>query len=125
MTPTKGELLRFFGRNRDPATLSQREWDRFIRAWREGKVGPSGLPVSDRTVERDLKLPLVVLNWAAWSRNEAGRLLLDSNPLKGLRVPWEKNPARVVLSQAEYEAPAGVRRDRLTLSCGARARPFH
>ena len=54
VTPTKGEhtqrhdkiamrmFLRFFGKDRDPATLSQRDWDRFIRARRAGKVGPSG-----------------------------------------------------------------------------------
>ncbi len=116
VTPTKGErsqkydrgaldmFLRFFGKDRRPATLSQRDWDRFIRARRVGRVGLSGLPVSDRTVERDLRFLLAVLNWAARSRNEAGGLLLDSNPLKGLRVPREKNPTRVVLSQAEYEA---------------------
>ena len=97
-------FLRFFGRNRDPATLSQRDWDRFIRARRAGEVGPSGLPVSDRTVERDLRFLLAILNWGTRSRNEAGGLLLDSNPLKGLSVPREKNPNRVVLSQAEYEA---------------------
>ena len=116
VTPTKGKgtreydrtalemFRRFFGNDRKPATLSQRDWDRFIRARREGKVGPSGLPVSDRTVARDLRLVLAVLNWATRSRDEAGGLLLDSNPLKGLRVPREKNPTRVVLSQAEYEA---------------------
>ena len=116
VTPTKGErsrkydqaasemFLRFFGKDRKPATLSQRDWDRFIRARREGRCGLSGLPVSDRTVERNLRFLLAVLNWAARSRNEAGGLLLDSNPLKGLRVPREKNPTRVVLSQAEYEA---------------------
>ncbi len=116
VTPTKGErsqkfdrgalemFLRFFGKDRKPATLSQRDWDRFIRARRAGRVGLSGLPVSDRTVERDLRFLLAVLNWAARSRNEAGGLLLDSNPLKGLRVPREKNPTRVVLRQAEYGA---------------------
>ena len=116
VTPTKGErsrkydraalamFLRFFGKDRKPATLSQRDWDRFIRARRAGRAGPSGSPVSDRTVERDLRFLLAVLNWAARSRNEAGGLLLDSNPLRGLRVPREKNPNRVVLSQAEYEA---------------------
>jgi len=116
VTPTKGGrsqkydrgalqmFLRFFGKDRRPATLSQRDWDRFIRARRAGRVGLSDLPVSDRTVERDLRFLLAVLNWAARSRNEAGGLLLDSNPLKGLRVPREKNPTRVVLSQAEYEA---------------------
>ena len=116
VTPTKGGrsqkydrgalqmFLRFFGKDRRPATLSQRDWGRFIRARRAGRVGLSGLPVSDRTVERDLRFLLAVLNWAARSRNEAGGLLLDSNPLKGLKVPKEKNPTRVVLSQAEYEA---------------------
>ena len=97
-------FLRFFGPNRKPATLSQRDWDRFIRARRSGKVGPSGRPVSDRTVEYDLRFLLAVLNWAAKSRDEEGRLLLESNPLRGLKVPKEKNPTRVVLTQAEYEA---------------------
>ncbi len=122
VTPTKGErsqkydrgalqmFLRFFGKDRRPATLSQRDWDRFIRARREGRVGPSGLPVSDRTVERDLRFLLAVLNWAARSRNEAGGLLLDSNPLKGLRVPRERNPTRVVLSDEEYRALLKVSR---------------
>ena len=60
VTPTKGErsrmhdraatrmFLQFFGRDRKPASFSQRDWDRFIRARRSGKVGPSGRPVSDR-----------------------------------------------------------------------------
>ncbi|MDE2795979.1 MAG: site-specific integrase, partial [Gemmatimonadota bacterium] len=116
VTPTKGEgsreydraalemFRRFFGRDRKPTTLSQRDWDRFIRARRAGKVGPSGRAVSDRTIKRDLRFLLAVLNWAARSRDEAGGLLLDSNPLKGLRVPRQKNPTRVALSQAEYDA---------------------
>jgi len=116
VTPTKGAhtrghdraamlmFLRFFGRNRDPATLSRRDWDRFIRARRAGRIGPSGKPVSDRTVEYDLKFLIAVLNWAAKSRDERGRLLLDSNPLKGLRTPTEKNPTRVVLAEEEYRA---------------------
>ena len=116
VTPTKGEhtrghdraathmFLRFFGRNRDPATLSQRDWDRFIRERRAGRIGPSGRPVSDRTVEYDLKFLIAVLNWAARSRDERGHPLLDRNPLRGLRTPTEKNPTRVVLSEDEYRA---------------------
>ena len=65
---------------------------------------PSGRPVSDRTIERDLRFLLAVLNWAARSRDEEGSMLLDSNPLKGLKAPKEKNPNRVLLTQAEYEA---------------------
>ena len=115
VSPTKGEhtrkydpvatemFLGFFGRDRKPATLSQRDWDRFIRDRRSGRVGPSGKPVSDRTIERDLKFLIAVFNWAAKSRDEHGRLLLESSPLRGLKVPKEKNPTRVVLTQAEYE----------------------
>ena len=122
VTPTKGAhsrghdraamrmFLRFFGRNRDPATLSQRDWDRFIRERRAGRTGPSGKPVSDRTVEYDLKFLIAVLNWAAKSRDERGRLLLDSNPLRGLRTPTEKNPTRVVLAEQEYRALLKVSR---------------
>ncbi len=122
VTPTKGRhsrrhdraamrmFLRFLGRNRDPATLSQRDWDRFIRARRAGRVGPSGKPVSDRMVEYDLKFLIAVLNWAARSRDEQGRLLLDRNPLKGLRKPTEKNPNRAVLAEDEYQALLKVSR---------------
>ena len=97
-------FLQFFGPDRSPATLSQRDWDRFIRERRAGRVGASGKPASDRTVGYDLRILLAILNWAAKSRDERGRLLLDSNPLKGLRVPMEKNPTRVVLSDEEYDA---------------------
>ena len=122
VTPTKGwhsrghdraamrMFLRFFRRNRDPATLSQRDWDRFIRERRAGRIGPSGKPVSDRTVEYDLKFLIAVLNWAAKSRDEQGRLLLDRNPLRGLRTPTEKNPNRVVLAEEEYRALLEVSR---------------
>ena len=116
VTPTKSErsrrydraamkmFLRFFGKDRNPATLSKRDWDRFIRERRSGKVGSSGRPVGDRMIEFDLKFLIAVLNWAAKSRDEQGCLFLDSNPLKGLKTPTEKNPTRVVLTEEEYQA---------------------
>jgi len=97
-------FLGFLGRDRDPATLSQRDWDHSIRERRAGRIGPSGRPVSDRTIEHDLKFLIAVLNWAERSRDEQGRLLLDRNPLKGLTKPTEKNPSRVVLTEDEYQA---------------------
>ena len=103
-------FLKFFGRDRRPETLSQRDWDRFIRERRAGTVGPSGKPVGDRMIESDLTFLMAVLNWAARSRDEEGRLLLDRNPLKGLRKPVEKNPNRVVLTEEEYQALLGVSR---------------
>ena len=120
VTPTKGKrtrerdrvvtamFLRFFGRDRDPATFSQRDWDRFIRARRAGRAGPSGKPVGNRTIEWDLTFLVAVFNWAERSKDERGRPLLDRNPLKGLRKPREKNPARVVLSEDQYRALLAV-----------------
>ncbi len=116
VTPTKGKRTRerdgvatrmfldFFGRDRDPATFSQRDWDRFIQARRAGRAGRSGRPVGNRTIEWDLTFLMAVLNWAERSKDERGRPLLDRNPLKGLRKPREKNPARVVLTEDEYRA---------------------
>ena len=103
-------FLDFLGRDRRPGTLSRRDWDRFIRARRVGRVGPSGQPVSDQTIHGDLTFLMAVLNWAARSRDEHGRLLLDRNPLKGLRKPVEKNPVRVVVTDKEYRALLKVSR---------------
>ena len=97
-------FLRFFGKHRKAATLSQRDWDRFIRARRAGRAGGSRRPVSERTIEHDLKLLLAVLNWATKARDEEGRLLMESNPLRGLKLPKQKNPTRVLLTDAEYDA---------------------
>ncbi len=122
VTPTKAEtsqrsdraatrmFLRFFGPARNPATLSRRDWDRFIRARRAGRIGPSGKPVSDRTIEYDLKFLRAVFNWAGNSRDEQGRLLLDPNPLRGLKAPTAKNPTRVILPEEEYQLLPGVSR---------------
>ena len=122
VTPSKTERVRhrdriatrmfldFLGRDRRPETLSQRDWDRFIRERRAGRIGPSGKRVSNRTIELDLKFLLAVLNWATKSRDEEGRLLLDANPLRGLKTPKEKNPTRVVLSEEEYQAMLGISR---------------
>ena len=71
-------FLGFFGRRRYPATLSQRDWDRFIRERRSGRVGHSGKPASNTTITADLAFLVTVLNGAARSRNKQGRLLLQA-----------------------------------------------
>ena len=101
-------FLGFFGGQRSPATLSQRDWDRFIRERRSGRVGRSGKPASNTTIAADLAFLVMVLNWATRSRDEQGRLFLQSNPLKGLRKPVRKNPRRVLVTEPEYKALLGV-----------------
>ena len=104
-------FLRFFGGNRNPATLSQIDWDRFIRERRSGRTGHSGKPASNTTIAGHLSFLISVLNWATRSRDEQGRLFLQSNPLKGLKKPVEKNPKRVLMTGPEYQALLRVPRE--------------
>ena len=101
-------FLSCFGGHRNPATLSQIDWDRFIRERRSGTIGHSGKLVSNSTIAGDLAFLITVLNWATRSRDDQGRLFLQSNPLKGLKKPVQKNPKRVVITEPEYQALLGV-----------------
>ena len=94
----------FLGPDREPMTLSLKEWNHFIKSRTEGRAGMGGEPVRARAVQRDLRFLLGVLNWAVLRGDGHGVTLLERNPLKGLRLPKEKNPQRVVLAKEEYEA---------------------
>jgi len=97
---------REFGADRDPMTLSRREWDRFILGRRRGLIVPvgckKGRPVRDRAVGYDLRFLLAVLNWATTVGDGEGSALLDRNPLKGLPIPSEKNPERRIVTDEQY-----------------------
>ena len=125
VTPTKHErtqrhdgmasrlFLQAFGESRDPRTLDRRDWDRFIRDRLSGRLHPSGRKqqVGPRTVQRDLKWLLAVLNWATVAGDGRGNALLERNPLRGLALPREKNPARPTISQERYIAMLQVAAD--------------
>lgn len=116
VTPEKGDRSRkhdrtaiamfrdFLGEPREPESISQRDWDRFIKLRGNGTVGPSGRSVGPRTIERDLRLLKAVFNWAERSKTDDGRPMLGRNPLTGMKTPREKNPRRLTLSSPEYEA---------------------
>lgn len=123
VTPEKGERTRkhdkaaskmferYFGADRNPATLNLVDWERFIRDRQTGRIGPGEPPwkaVSARTVERDLRFLLAVMNWATMAGDGQGGVLLERNPLKGYKAPKEKNPLRVKLSDEEYKALLAV-----------------
>jgi integrase len=101
-------FLRFFGPQCKPASLNRRDWDRFIMERLAGRIRPAVQQregkVKARIVEYDLRFLLGVLNWATVSRDHAGNLLLNANPLKGLKVPKEEAPNRPIVSEEQYRS---------------------
>jgi integrase len=100
-------FCRYLGVDRDPASLSRRDWDRFVVARRRGIVCPAGANhankrVRDRVIAYDLRYLLSVLNWATVVGNGRGGALLDRNPLRGLPLPREESPLRPVLVAEQY-----------------------
>lgn len=106
---------RYFGRDHAILRLDRRDYDRFVRDRRGGRIGPakrrreSG--VGNRIIEQDLRLLSAIFNWARMATDDRGELLLERNPFKGFPLPKEKNPRRVVLSHEEYEALLTISRD--------------
>ena len=106
VTPTKSErsrrydrvamkmFVKVFGRHRKPATLSQRDWDRFIRARRAGKVGPSKLKGRCPTVRSNTTLDSCSQSSTGPPSRGTRKDGSSSNPipLRGLKLPKEKNP---------------------------------
>lgn len=76
----------------------------------EGEIDPR-TPVSDRTVERDLRFLRAVCRWATEYRTSDGRLLLEADPTRGLEVPENRNPKRPVATHDRVEAIRQVYRD--------------
>jgi integrase len=100
-------FCRFLGRDRDPRTLSRRDWDRFIAARRRGLVTPAGVNhvdkrVRDRVIAYDLRYLLAILNWATLAGDSQGSVLLERNPLRGLPLPREESPHRPVIVAEQY-----------------------
>jgi len=93
-------FLRYLGSDRVVKTLSLRAWDGFIRERSSGRL--TGRVVGPRTVARDLKWLLAVMNWAVMAGDGRGRFFLERNPLKGLSTPKETGPNRPVLSAERY-----------------------
>jgi len=87
--------------------LSRRDWDRFVAARRAGRVvtehGTKDRVVGDRIIAYDLKFLLAVFAWAAVAGDGEGRSLLERNPFKGLPLPNEDSPRRVVVTAEEYQ----------------------
>ena len=111
-----------FPPTRKASTLNLGDWNGFIRARREGRVGPPTTirkaqelrcgceefpPIGDRQIEYDLRFLWAVLNWATKNGDDQGILFLARNPLaqfvQARDWPRERNPERPSLSTEQYE----------------------
>ena len=104
----------FLGKNRPVATLSWRDFDKFSTARAGGAIGSGSgpwKPVEPRTVQKDLSFLSSVLNWATTAGDGRGGFLMDRNPMKGYKLPREKNPRRVVIADDEYSALLAISKE--------------
>ena len=100
-------FMSYFRSDRVASTLSLRDWERFIQDRKSGRFGPGSGPwksVGNRTVQKDLSFLRSVLTWATLAGDGRGGVLLERDPLKGFKLPKEKNPLRLALSDEEYQA---------------------
>jgi integrase len=118
VTPRKGDrqrryeqaasemFMRYFGRTCKTSALNIRDWERFISDRNHGRVGPASgrkCSVGNRTIQMDLSFLRCVLTWATRAGDGHGGILLDRDPLRGLKLPREKNPRRITLLAEEYQ----------------------
>lgn len=103
-------FCRYFGPEKEAATLNRSDWDRFGQDRASGAIDQRGRDVSEsdrssvkpNTVRRDLQGLRAVLNWAVQAD------LLDANPTTGYPLPTEKNPRRPRLTEERYQAMLAV-----------------
>ena len=101
---------------KDMCKLNREEWERFIRLRRSGEIDARGnvIPegkrreVRDRSVASDLEWLRGVILWAMSWQDENGHYVMQSNPVRGYKIPKEKNPRRPVATQDRYEATRAV-----------------
>ncbi len=95
-------MIEFLRAERDVLSLSDSDIERYKQARLRGEYGPNGQGVRARAIEADLVALRTMLNWATRHRNGRGRPLLEYNPLRGVKLPSEKNPRRPIETYDRY-----------------------
>jgi len=104
---------RVLGAEKDPHKITRAEWEGFMQSRSAGEIDSRGRPkghedfngrgeVGPRSVERDLRFLLAVLNWGTDWRTSDGYLLRE-NVCRGYPVPKEKNPSRPVATDERVQ----------------------
>ena len=96
------QVISFLGRDRDVKTIAPSDVQRYVEARMSGQCGSSGKPVRARAAAADLVAVNVMLNWATRERRGDGTPLLAHNPMRGIRLPVEKNPRRPIETYDRY-----------------------
>ena len=85
--------------------LTRNDVERYIGMRRTGRGWPDGRstnPVRARTIQGEVKLLLVLIHWALSERQPDGSWLLESDPLRGIKLPREENPNRPVATYDRF-----------------------
>lgn len=91
-------VIQFLGSSREVRSLCPDD----VEAYRQARMkGTSG--VRARTVAADLVALKTAINWAMGHRDRRGRTLLTIDPLRGAKLPKEKNPRRPVETYDRYQ----------------------
>jgi integrase len=98
-------LLAGLGTRKRVEHLTRNDVDRYIGMRRSGNGWPDGRktnPVRARTIQGEIKLLLVLIHWALGERLPDGSWLLESDPLRRLKLPREENPNRPVATYDRF-----------------------
>ena len=90
--------------------FSQHHVDTFTKARQNETLKPEGAPPGSpgpETIRNDLEGLSIVCNWACGFR-AGGRPLLGFNPVRGLKLPREENPARPLATEERYRSLLAV-----------------
>jgi integrase len=98
-------ILRGLGAGKSVDDLTLHDVARYSELRRQGIRMPDGTttpPVRERSAQADMVLLRTMLNWATTVKLPDGRWLLESNPLRGMRLPRERNPRRPVATYDRF-----------------------
>ena len=96
------QVMSFLGRDRDVTTIAHSDVQRYVDARMSAQCSSSGKPVRARAAAADLVALNIMLNWATRERKRDGAPLLAHNPMRGIRLPVEKNPRRPIETYDRY-----------------------
>ncbi len=85
--------------------LTKNDVDRYVGMRRTGRGWPDGRetkPVRARTIQGEIKMLRQMIYWAMNERLPDGSWLLESNPLRGVKLPKEEDPRRPVATYDRF-----------------------